>query len=400
MTVSLVRLGDVAAFIRGITFKPEDKIEPNSTDAVVCMRTKNVQDILDQDDLIAIPQPFVKRKEQYLFEGDLLVSTANSWELVGKSCWVPKLSYQATAGGFISILRSDREKIFPRYLYHWMNSSETLHQLRYCGRQTTNISNMSLDLACDLELPLPPLLEQKRIAAILDKADAIRRKRQQAVKLTEELLRSVFLDMFGDPVTNPKGWEVKSLAEEITFMTSGSRGWAEYYSDHGSKFIRIQNVKNGQLHFNDVQYVKAPDNKEAARTKVQENDLLISITADLGRTAVVDKQTADEGAHINQHLALVRLSNAINPHFVAAYLESQGGKSQFLQLDQSAVKSGLNFDSIKSLHLYNPPFVLQKQYAAAVESVENTKVKLKDAADTSDTLFTSLLQRAFRGELS
>ncbi|NJD39879.1 MAG: hypothetical protein FIA89_16410 [Geobacter sp.] len=263
----------------------------------------------------------------------------------------------------------------------------------------TTRGKLTKDAALRIELVLPPLPEQKRIAAILDKADVIRRKRQQAVKLTEELLRSVFLDMFGDPVTNPKGWEVKPLAEEITFMTSGSRGWAEYYSDHGNKFIRIQNVKNGQLHFNDIQYVKAPDNKEAARTKVQENDLLISITADLGRTAVVDKQTADEGAHINQHLALVRLSNAINPHFVVAYLESQGGKRQFLQLDQAAVKSGLNFDSIKSLRIFNPPLVLQEQYAAAVESVENTKVKLKGAADTSDSLFTSLLQRAFRGEL-
>lgn len=391
-------LGEVAAFIRGITFKPEDKIEIDAPGAVVCMRTKNVQVILDQDDLIAIPPSFVKRQEQYLIEGDILVSTANSWELVGKSCWVPEINYKATAGGFISILRANREKVFPRYLYHWMNTDETQRNLRYCGRQTTNISNMSFDLACELKLPLPPLPDQKRIAAILDKADAIRRKRQQAVKLTEELLRSVFLDMFGDPVTNPKGWEVKSLAEEIIFMTSGSRGWAEYYSDHGSKFIRIQNVKNGQLHFNDIQYVKAPDNKEAARTKVQENDLLISITADLGRTAVVDKQIADEGAHINQHLALVRLSNAINPHFVAAYLESQGGKRQFLQLDQAAVKSGLNFDSIKSLQLFNPPIDIQNGYAAFVNTLEKTKGKLKASAEVADILFNSLVLQTFNGK--
>lgn len=282
----------------------------------------------------------------------------------------------------------------PKFIYYLLSTFGLEKYSEGTGVPTLNRNNVH-----GVNVSLPPLPEQKRIAAILDKADSIRRKRQQAVKLTEELLRSVFLDMFGDPVTNPKGWEVKSLAEEITFMTSGSRGWAEHYSDHGSKFIRIQNVKNGQLHFNDIQYVKAPDNKEAARTKVQENDLLISITADLGRTAVVDKQTADEGAHINQHLALVRLSDAINPHFVAAYLESQGGKRQFLQLDQAAVKSGLNFDSIKSLRIFNPPLVLQEQYAAAVESAENTKVRLKCAADISYTLFTSLLQRAFRGAL-
>ena len=311
---------------------------------------------------------------------------------VGAVTYAPNGAWTIDTAFYTEIL--DPKLLDLRFLFYALNRAK-LAQYTI----TTSIPGLNRDDIYSTQIPLPPLPEQKRIAAILNKADAIRRKRQQTVNLTEELLRSAFLDMFGDPVTNPKGWEVKPLAEEITFMTSGSRGWTEYYSDHGNKFIRIQNVKNGQLHFNDIQYVKAPDNKEAARTKVQENDLLISITADLGRTAVVDKQTADEGAHINQHLALVRLSNAINPHFVAAYLESQGGKRQFLQLDQAAVKSGLNFDSIKSLRIFNPPLVLQEQYATAVESVENTKVKLKGAADTSTTLFTSLLQRAFRGEL-
>ena len=109
-------LGDVAQFIRGIAFKPDDKIDVEMPGAVVCMRTKNVQENLDQDDLIAVPDSFVRRKEQYLREGDILVSTANSWELVGKGCWVPKLKYRATAGGFISILRSNIEKVDSRYL--------------------------------------------------------------------------------------------------------------------------------------------------------------------------------------------------------------------------------------------------------------------------------------------
>jgi type I restriction enzyme S subunit len=263
----------------------------------------------------------------------------------------------------------------------------------------TTRAKLTKDAASRIELVLPPLPEQKRISAILDKADSIRRKRQEAVRLTEELLRSVFLEMFGDPVTNPKGWEIKSLSEEIEFLTSGSRGWAEFYSNSGRKFIRIQNVKNGLLNFNEVQYVNPPDNKEAARTKVQENDLLISITADLGRTAVVDRRTAIEGAHINQHLALVRLSKAFNPHFVAAYLESEGGKRQFLQLDQSAVKSGLNFESIKSLNLFNPPLKLQNQYASFVHALEKAKGKLRASSEVTDTLFNSLLQRAFKGEL-
>jgi type I restriction enzyme, S subunit len=284
----------------------------------------------------------------------------------------------------------------PRYLMYYLivNASH----LNSMGKGAT-VKGITLDVLKDLSIPLPPLPEQKRIAAILDKADSVRRKRQEAVRLTEVLLRSAFLDMFGDPVTNPKGWKIKSLSEEIEFLTSGSRGWAEFYSDRGRKFIRIQNVKNGLLHFNDVQYVTPPDNKEAARTKVQENDLLISITADLGRTAVVDRITANEGAHINQHLALVRLTNAFNPQFVAAYLESEGGKRQFLQLDQSAVKSGLNFDSIKSLHLFDPPLQMQNRYASFVHALERVKGKLRTSSEVTDNLFNALLQRAFKGNL-
>ena len=88
----------------------------------------------------------------------------------------------------------------------------------------TTVAIVSKSKFEELQIPLPPLEEQKRIAAILDKADAIRRKRQQAIQLADDFLRSVFLDMFGDPVTNPKGWEVKHLGDCLDFLTSGARG--------------------------------------------------------------------------------------------------------------------------------------------------------------------------------
>lgn len=106
MKAKKVRLANVAKFIHGITFKPNDIVPTNSSDAVVCMRTKNIQLDLDESDLIAIPSTFVKRQEQYLQKGDILVSTANSWNLVGKGCWVNELNYSAAVGGFISILRT------------------------------------------------------------------------------------------------------------------------------------------------------------------------------------------------------------------------------------------------------------------------------------------------------
>jgi type I restriction enzyme S subunit len=399
MTVNQIPLGEVATFIRGITFKPEDKIDANAPDAVVCMRTKNVQELLDQDDLIAIPPSFVNRQEQYLDEGDILVSTANSWELVGKSCWVPKIEYKATAGGFISILRANREKAFPRYLYHWMNSSETLQKLRYCGRQTTNISNMSFERACALKLPLPLLPEQKRIAAILDKADSIRRKRQEAVRLTEELLRSVFLDMFGDPVTNPKGWEIHPLEQHISFLTTGSRGWAEYYSATGSRFIRSLDVQMNNISNSDVVYVTAPKGAEADRTRVKSGDVLLTVTGSkIGRVAPVPSGIGD--AYVSQHVAIIRLSETMNPDFLSMYLSLDcGGQRQINQAQYGQTKPGLNLEQIREFKIFCPPMEMQSRYVDCCEQAIKVNQRVVSAELTTDTLFNSLLQRTFKREL-
>lgn len=163
MILEYQKLGDVADFIRGITYKPNDLVENFSEGSTVCMRTANVQVQLKQDDLLSVPISLVKNKDKFLIEGDILVSTANSWNLVGKCCWIPKLDYSATAGGFISILRANQEKLDQRYLYHWFNSPNTQLLARNCGRQTTNISNMDLERCLSIKIPLPPLLAQRRM---------------------------------------------------------------------------------------------------------------------------------------------------------------------------------------------------------------------------------------------
>ena len=247
---------------------------------------------------------------------------------------------------------------------------------------------------------LPPLPTQKKIVAILEKAEKLKGWRREADELTDELLKSTFLEMFGDPVKNQKEWEKIKLMNCIEFITSGSRGWGKYYTNEGERFIRIQNVINGELDFTDVQYVKPPKNKESIRTKVKEDDLVLSITADLGRTAVVDNKTASDGAYINQHLALIRLNKKIvNPIFVSYYLISEGGKRQFEFLDQKGVKSGLNFNSVKSLDLFLPPLELQNEFAIFSEKIKQIQQYQKQRKHQIDYLFNSLMQKAFKGEL-
>ncbi|MBR0930645.1 restriction endonuclease subunit S [Bradyrhizobium diazoefficiens] len=182
--------------------------------AIACMRTKNIQADLEDDDLVFIPKSPIKA-DKILRAGDILVSSANSWNLVGKCCWIPDLSYQATFGGFTSVLRVDPDRAFPRYVYHWFSTDRTQQLARSFGQQTTNIANLNQSRCLELEIPLPSLEEQRRVAAILDKADALRRKRRQALELVKHLKNSIFLEMFGDPASNPKGLPKISLGDLI-----------------------------------------------------------------------------------------------------------------------------------------------------------------------------------------
>jgi len=221
-----------------------------------------------------------------------------------------------------------------------------------------------------IKIPLPPLTEQKRIASLVARADRLRQLRQTAHDLGDALLQSVFLEMFGDPQYNDKKWDLVTHGDKITFMTSGSRGWAEHYSDKGDLFLRIQNVGANQLLLDDVAFVQAPDTAESKRTKVQPGDLLISATADLGRTAVIPENFPT--AYINQHLFLLRLKD-LNPVYVAGYFSTPTGKAQILRLDREGVKSGLNFNDARSLTVFNPPLSLQEEFAGVVARVESLR---------------------------
>ena len=145
--------------------------------------------------------------------------------------------------------------------------------------------------------------------------------------------------------------------------------------------------------FNILKHLK---NKEAERTRVKAGDLLISITADLGRTGVVDDEIAEKGAYINQHLSLVRLDKTrINPLYVSYFLETQGGKIQFESKNQNGVKAGLNFDAIKSLKILVPPLDIQESYLDFVAQVDKSKVVVQKALEETQILFDSLMQEYF-----
>ena len=269
----------------------------------------------------------------------------------------------------------DDNKLRIRYFMYYLKSQHFKDQLfkQITGSAQLNYGPSHLK---KMIMPLISLSKQDEIIACMDKVQSvIEMRRQELVKL-DDLIKARFVEMFGDPIKNPKEYPVHQLSEYITSLTSGSRGWARYCVDDGNEwFITIKNVKDCHIITDNMQPVNAPDNAEAKRTKVQEGDLLISITADLGRTGVVTKEIAEHGAYINQHLSCIRINKEVlKPLFVAHYMESPAGKEQFAAKNQNAVKAGLNFNSINSLRLIVPPIREQEDFINFINQVNKSKV--------------------------
>ena len=180
----------------------------------------------------------------------------------------------------------------------------------------------------------------------------------------------------------PEDWEVKQISDFQPFVTSGSRGWAAFYSDRGSPFIRITNLSRSSIYLDleDLRFVELPANdSESARTQLQHGDVLISITADIGLIGYVSS-TVPKSAYINQHIALVRFdSSEISPKFVAYFLATENSQKLFRALTDSGAKAGMNLTTVQQIHLALPPTKAEQEAIA-------------DALSDADALIESLEQ--------
>lgn len=298
-----------------------------------------------------------------------------------------------TNEAIMAFIPTGKYTVLPDYFYYLFSAKDWTKGTNRAVMGTT-LNKATLGA---VSVTVPPLNEQRKIVMVLDKVSDLLAKRHQQLDKLDELVKSRFIEMFGDQKSNPNSYPISQLSEHIEFLTSGSRGWAQYCVDNGSEwFITIKNVKDCRISIDNMQPINAPDNAEAKRTKVQEGDLLISITADLGRTGVVTKEIADHGAYINQHLTCIRLNKEmLNPLYVAFFMESPAGKEQFESKNQSAVKAGLNFNSINSLRLLVPPMDEQNAFVGFVHQIDKSKLAIQKSLDKLEILKKALMQKYF-----
>ncbi|EGR2223370.1 restriction endonuclease subunit S [Vibrio parahaemolyticus] len=297
----------------------------------------------------------------------------------------------------INSVTFNEEKVFPKYGYYAL---ARLKPVLEAIAPATTVAIVSKSKFEELEIPLPPLAEQKRIAAILDKADAIRQKRKQAIELADEFLRSVFLEMFGDPVANPKGWD-EHILKDIADIRSGVTKGKKVSPDNAVTlpYMRVANVQDGYLDLTSIQEITV-SKKDAEKCKLLKGDILLTEGGDpdkLGRGHVWSDEL-DNCIHQN-HIFSVRVNDfdTVRPEFLSSLISSQRGKRYFLKVGkQTTGIATINKTVLSEFVPFIPPIELQDEYLTIVRRINETT--LKEDNLYSD-LFSSLSQKAFSGQL-
>lgn len=324
-------------------------------------------------------------------QGTLLFSFKLS---VGKVGIASKDLYTNEAIAALKI-KSEKE-VYQPFLYHSLGS------LNFDGKGDRAVKGITLNKAKlrELLIPLPPHPEQKRIAEILDKADALRQKNKQLLAAYDELLQATFLDMFGDPATNPKGWKevmLDSTIQKIQIGPFGSQLHKSDYLESGIPLINPTNIKENRILFDDAACISEEKYDSMPQYHLFDGDVVMARRGDLSKVALV-KQNGGK-MFCGTGSLYVRFSDELNKFFLFKILAHEK-TINFLEKEARGVTMpNLNKSIIKRIPIFLPPITLQNQFAQIVENIDAQKTLVKQSLQESEDLFNGLVQKAFGGEL-
>ena len=329
-----------------------------------------------------------------LRDGDILISHINSTKHLGKCAIYEGDPPTLVHGMNLLALRVDPEAAASRYVYRILSSTGFRRKLHRITKHSVNQSSFNISSFEKLQIPLPPLDQQKRIAGILDAADALRAKRRESLALLDTLLQSTFLDMFGDPVTNPMGWEAARLDDVAEFHAGSTLPVGEEYTGQVAGYLHLK-----------VSELNDPEN-----TPTVQRSRIWSVARGKGiaapRQSVVfpkrggaigtnKKRLLARNAVLDPNLMAVSALDRLNYLYLYAW---------FLTFDLLSITSGssvpqLNKRDLAPLPIQMPPLDLQHSFETICGSVERQTAVHRAHLDELDTLFASLQSRAFSGDL-
>lgn len=338
------------------------------------------------------------RARQLVRAGDILVSTVRP-NLNGVACVPAKLDGATASTGFC-VLRPDPRRIVPEYLFHWVKSPAFVDEMI---RKATGASYPAVSdkIIFESEIPLPPIEEQRRIAAILDQADLLRRKRRQSLTLLEDLIESSCQETLVKWA--PMNREMMTIGDICDVQGGLQVSGARKAAPIEVPYLRVANVYRNRLWLDEVKTLKATES-EISRTSLKKADILVveghGNAEEIGRAAIWDGSI--EGCVHQNHLIRMRVTaDQMEPHFICRYLNSIEGRKHLLSRGKTT--SGLNTISVSDVRetrVPNMPAPLQREFVAKIAAIGQAKKLHETHLVRLDALFVSLQHRAFRGEFS
>ena len=394
--MTMVTLSDVTKIVtKGTT--PTTLGMAFQENGIPFIRVNNIHDKLlnFKDDVLYIDeQTHEKLSRSVIKPKDVLISIAGS---IGRSCVVPDDAPDLNCNQAVCIIRCDFEKILPEYLSYWLGGEIARSQITN-SKVTGVIQNLSLTQVKALKVDLPPLAEQRRIASILDQADELRQKRQQAIEKLDQLLQATFIDMFGDPVSNPKGWEKVKFEDEVEFLTGFAFKSADF-KDSGIKLCRGINILPNTLDWNDTAYWNEKELEKYSRFKILQNDILVAMDRpwiSTGFKITLVKEN-DPNMLLVQRVARLRVKESFGANFLFQILSMPEFKKH-CRITETTVPH-ISPTDFKSFDLIKPANHMIEKFEKIANLINIQKDKMRDSEVQNDNLFASLQNQAFSGTL-
>ncbi len=331
--------------------------------------------------------------------GDLLLAKITPCFENGKQAIVEMPTSVGYGSTEFHVFRKKDDQIDIRFLHYFFQQPSFRHAAAINMTGTAGQKRVPAGFLARLKIPLPPLEVQKKIAAVLEKADTLRRKREEQIKRLDDLLQATFLDMFGDPVTNPKGWNTDTLGSLSNSITDGKHGDCNNDNNSGYFFISAKDIHDGMIDYSKArQIVKKEFEEVHRRTNLQVNDLVIVNTGSIGKMAIVKPDPRTRQTTFQKSVAIVKPKHEIlNVYYLKTLFEIV--LKDIVNASSGSTLKNLLLSRMRELTLLVPPVHFQREYEDFVLKSNKILDALTKSLQRQEHLFNSLMQRAFKGEL-
>lgn len=290
-------------------------------------------------------------------------------------------------------IKAQEDKLYPKFLYYFCTNFD-FEKLN----TTVTIPSLTKANLLKIQIPLPPLPIQQKIADILDRASALIEKRKAQIEKLDLLVKSQFVEMFGDPVTNTKIWEFGTIRDLVSDVKYGTSKPAEEPGKY--IYLRMNNITyDGQLDFSNIKYINVED-QELEKYVVRKGDLLFNRTNSkelVGKTAVFREKSP---MIIAGYIIRVRTNQKAHAEFLSGFLNSKYGKQLLFDMCKAIIgQANINAQELQDIKIYIPPLPLQNEFAVFVERVEAQKARIRKSLALLELNYKSLMQKCFQGEI-